>query len=1380
MDKNDSSIVNNNNKANTNNTNTKPSTNNSTSQQQFNEKGMNHIELAEFDNLNNKKKGDDMKNNDVMPNTTHLPKQQQQQNNRSSININNMNSNGINNNRTSNNSINNLINDITDINNNNQLNNNNNLNHEDIILLTDSKEEEKTLLNQIHSLDNILHHPSLSSSNINSNLTNNSNNNSHRVSFNVNNNDTINNSSNNTINSIINSNNNVAIVSRSDSLPLEEELRLLRDSDKNTSASSSKASNTSTNNTGITSSSITTIEQTTSTSNNNGSNNNFIIPNTRDARKDLLNSFSSNIEELSNAINTINTNNNGLEINTQEIHNNEEDKGLMNRPSIFYPSKSSSSPNSRIMRKHSGSSANVGRSSSHRFPNFRPIIGVEQRRSNSHSSDSSSASNNRKQLEKIFNSEQKFKSLPPIMNCCCNNAKKNKCDNGFCPGFKLNSISVILLIAILIHTIVIVVLTTVVLYVGGTTALEESDFAKNTNLVQDIIHFFDTASTVTVSMQNFFESQYPYLHRTGQSLVDPYETFTTYAGPLLYSRKSFTSMVYYGNSNGDSVGVEISKDNGNILFLTERPYKKYVLNNESTTVDPVIYYFHMDQSYRISDKRYFVSYAWSVLKRPWYLAAVNSSSHVMWSQTFVAVMGKLSISCVIQLNNTLTGKNMIEIVGTHVYFASLDSYLISLAESPLLNRKGHYSVMLIERDGHFLSSSFGIKTSLSNGNRSNIIDFTNSSLTDSDSKLQYGIDQETTTLLRNLGSLLLKEGKVTYPTGSEATGRHLENDFDCSNYSKNFTDYQYCYLNRKVNITKFPNVGNVFVILTSIRDEYGMDFYLVIASPYQTLSDVIVENFVGLLCVIILTAVFGTLAFVTITTFISTSIWNVARKLYHISRLKNEEFSEKSDNPIVEKITKIYHNMFYEISVLWKVLGNVERVNNSFVKYVPKSIIQHIVEGSTTSARLGMTNTDMTIMFTDLVNFTNLSESITIQNLLLVISKYFEIVTNHVQDQGGYIDKYIGDGVMALFNNPFQPLTKHADNACRAALKIITDLKELNRQLKLVDGLYLPLDVKARIGINTAHVLCGNIGTNDRLNFTAVGDGVNIASRLEGLNKFYGTQILIGEDTFLAIKGTHIRETIQERISPILEHDSYDMEDILEQIDSIIDYEKHYKYYGYSQLDLPPHVCFFIDSICLKGKDKHIGVYALQCLRNRASYEQLFIERIYEVVRKELLEEKRLIDVVKLLQLSIDFLNEKFVFSNERPFILEGDTYDIVLEAAIKLKERIEQLLERHERIKRIMSITTSSTQSVVGTSVGDNNTKQGLDQQTMNSIRKVSEDVSDISQCIDLSVSLQNSNVLLNTNNNNNTTNNNNLTESRISSRKSSIRDIHLILHEK
>jgi adenylate cyclase len=161
---------------------------------------------------------------------------------------------------------------------------------------------------------------------------------------------------------------------------------------------------------------------------------------------------------------------------------------------------------------------------------------------------------------------------------------------------------------------------------------------------------------------------------------------------------------------------------------------------------------------------------------------------------------------------------------------------------------------------------------------------------------------------------------------------------------------------------------------------------------------------------------------------------------------------------------------------------------------------------------LGVEKRFLTILFSDLENFSTKAEQLTPDDLLNQMSVYFEQVSGAISDEQGTVDKFIGDGVMAFWGAPM-PLADSVLRACSGALRAARRMETTNQKWR-TEG--RPM-FRIRIGMNSADVLVGNVGSSERFSYTAMGDGVNVAARLEGINKTFGTTICISDSVFDAV-----------------------------------------------------------------------------------------------------------------------------------------------------------------------------------------------------------------------------------------------------------------------
>ena len=196
-----------------------------------------------------------------------------------------------------------------------------------------------------------------------------------------------------------------------------------------------------------------------------------------------------------------------------------------------------------------------------------------------------------------------------------------------------------------------------------------------------------------------------------------------------------------------------------------------------------------------------------------------------------------------------------------------------------------------------------------------------------------------------------------------------------------------------------------------------------------------------------------------------------------------------------------------EIQNLGDALASMKVGLSDFSKYVPSALVQQLMRTGE-AARLGGRKEQLTIFFSDIAGFTSISEGLAPEALMVHLSAYLDEMTHLILAQKGTVDKYIGDAVMAFWGAPI-PQADHAAAACRAALDCQHRLSELNAGWVSEGKVPLP----TRIGIHTGDAVVGNIGSSERMNYSAIGDAVNLASRLEGANKVYGTAIIVSQDT---------------------------------------------------------------------------------------------------------------------------------------------------------------------------------------------------------------------------------------------------------------------------
>lgn len=196
-----------------------------------------------------------------------------------------------------------------------------------------------------------------------------------------------------------------------------------------------------------------------------------------------------------------------------------------------------------------------------------------------------------------------------------------------------------------------------------------------------------------------------------------------------------------------------------------------------------------------------------------------------------------------------------------------------------------------------------------------------------------------------------------------------------------------------------------------------------------------------------------------------------------------------------------------EVERLGAAMRQMKQALGLFGIYVPRDLVRQIVSRSA-EVKLGGERRPISVMFTDVQNFTTIAEGQDPEELMRITSAYFEELTGELLRNHATIDKYIGDAVMALWNAPRRDLA-HAMHACSGTLRARHVTEQLAQQFRARGWPAL----HTRFGLHSGWAVVGNVGSSDRMSYTAIGNVVNLASRLEGLNKFYGTQILVSEAT---------------------------------------------------------------------------------------------------------------------------------------------------------------------------------------------------------------------------------------------------------------------------
>lgn len=238
--------------------------------------------------------------------------------------------------------------------------------------------------------------------------------------------------------------------------------------------------------------------------------------------------------------------------------------------------------------------------------------------------------------------------------------------------------------------------------------------------------------------------------------------------------------------------------------------------------------------------------------------------------------------------------------------------------------------------------------------------------------------------------------------------------------------------------------------------------------------------------------ILGMILVVIFSRRISRPIIHIARDARAISQLKFDA-------------RKILDSHIYEVHVMIRSLNSMKNALAAFVKYVPKALVTQLLQ-THMSVQLGGEKKQITVLFTDIANFTEIAEQADPEHLMQHVSEYLNELTEIIHHHRGNIDKYIGDAIMAFWNAPIDN-PQHVYDACLALLTCQKRVHALNEKWRSAGK---PI-FHTRFGLNTGIALVGNMGSHDRINYTVIGDTVNLAARIEDINKMYGTEIIVSE-----------------------------------------------------------------------------------------------------------------------------------------------------------------------------------------------------------------------------------------------------------------------------
>ncbi len=244
---------------------------------------------------------------------------------------------------------------------------------------------------------------------------------------------------------------------------------------------------------------------------------------------------------------------------------------------------------------------------------------------------------------------------------------------------------------------------------------------------------------------------------------------------------------------------------------------------------------------------------------------------------------------------------------------------------------------------------------------------------------------------------------------------------------------------------------------------------------------------------------------------ISKPLYKLSQEMEKVRAFSLDDIEDVSS--VIKEVNEMHHSFINMVTGL-----------RSFNKYVPSNLVSKLI-GLGKEAVIGGEKRTLTLFFSDIKDFTSISEQLDPELLVEGLEKYLSIMSRTIIKNSGTVDKYMGDGIMAFWGAPDE-VKDHAVLACYTALEcqaVLKDIARKNPESILANSL-------TRIGINTGEVIVGNMGSEERLDYTVIGDSANLASRLESLNKIYGTSIIISESTYNAVR-EHVEVRLLDKVA---------------------------------------------------------------------------------------------------------------------------------------------------------------------------------------------------------------------------------------------------------
>ena len=293
-------------------------------------------------------------------------------------------------------------------------------------------------------------------------------------------------------------------------------------------------------------------------------------------------------------------------------------------------------------------------------------------------------------------------------------------------------------------------------------------------------------------------------------------------------------------------------------------------------------------------------------------------------------------------------------------------------------------------------------------------------------------------------------------------------------------------------------------IISGLRQKANLLALNSLAETRSNISSIIWTN----AFIFLVASILGLLVFLLIT-----------GRLQKAFRRLNSAFHETADgkfsDPLPVTSTDEIGELTTSFNTMVDQLKSKEKLREAFGQFLDPRIVANVVNPATGELRQSADRRKATIFFSDIQGFSGIGEQLTADNVVGLLNHYFSAATSGIRKHHGIVDKFIGDGVMAFWTTPFSEGEDHARDACFACLEMRHTFAEIEKNISQITGLRRNIPkFHVRMALATGDTLIGTIGSATTKSFTVIGDTVNIASRLEAVNKVYGTDLIINEDCY--------------------------------------------------------------------------------------------------------------------------------------------------------------------------------------------------------------------------------------------------------------------------